>query len=327
MSSRLVFQFISIICLGFATACGVPQELYNARLTEIDRFKADLNRSQTESASLRDRLEEEAGARNRAATVEAEYMKLRRDLRATEKQLEDLKRARSQAEQRTEAYRALRLRLGPLVDDKVLQITVRQNLIRLLVDENLLFERGHAELKLTGAAAVRQIAAVLREISNRDFVVAAHTDNTIVKLSPFRSNWDLSTARAVAVVRTLQGEGVDPRHLAAAGYSEFDRLYENDTEEHRAKNRRIEITLQPREDELPTVDTSEPTHLVPTPPPMPQTSGAPESSGSPDSGSSAPSAASSAPAASSSRSAPSAASTPSAPAAPAATSGTTAPPK
>jgi|GEM_PF-565785 len=297
MATCLITRLVTITCVSFLGACGVPQELYNSRLTEIDRFKADLNRAQSETTALRDRLEEEAGARSRAATVEAEYMKLKRDLRATEKQLEDLKRTRAQAEQRTEAYRALRLRLSQLVDDKVLQITVRQNLIRLVVDEALLFERGHAELKPAGAAPLRQIAAVLREISNRDFLVAAHTDNGIVKQSPFRSNWDLSTARAVTVVRTLQGEGVDPRHLSAAGYSEFDRLVDNDTDEHKAKNRRVEITLQPREDELPSVDTSEPAHSAPTPPPMPQ----PVAPASPASSSprSAPSSSSSAAAASS----------------------------
>jgi hypothetical protein len=66
----------------------------------------------------------------------------------------------------------------------------------------------------------------------------------------FASNWELSTARAVEVVKLLIAQGVNARALSAAGYGEFDPVAGNDTIEGRARNRRIEITLQPNLDEL-----------------------------------------------------------------------------
>ena len=70
----------------------------------------------------------------------------------------------------------------------------------------------------------------------------------------FASNWELSTARAVEVVQILIKEGMNPKALSAAGYSEFDPVAANDTADHKAQNRRIEIVLQPNLADLPSLD-------------------------------------------------------------------------
>jgi chemotaxis protein MotB len=261
---------LAFVALGLvvASGCGVPEEIYKARTLELDKCRQELTRNEADLQAARNRLEEEAGARERAVTVETEYMKLKRDLNATERQLEELKRARVWSEQRTSVYRLLRERLQPLAKDNSVELVVRANRMLVTLPEAALFEPGRAELKPTGEAPLRAVATVLREIVDRDFLVAAHTDNVLVKGSPFRSNWELSTARAVAVVRFLQAEGVDPRRLGAAGFSEFDRLADNDTPEHRTQNRRVEIVVQPRKEELPTIDTREPKELPTTPPPI-----------------------------------------------------------
>jgi chemotaxis protein MotB len=95
---------------------------------------------------------------------------------------------------------------------------------------------------------------VLKQIANRDFQVAGHTDNIPVR-GRFPSNWELSTARAVTVSRFLQGQGVDPAHLSAAGYAEFQPAADNGTPEGRQQNRRIEIVLMPSLDELPDLSS------------------------------------------------------------------------
>jgi chemotaxis protein MotB len=257
-----VFALIAIL---LTTGCGVPEEIYKARTLELDKCRQELTRSEADLQATRNRLDEEAGARERALAVETEYMKLKRDLNATERQLEELKRARIWSEQRTSVYRLLRDRLAPSAKETSAELVVRANRMMVTLPEAVLFEPGRAELKPTGEAALRAVATVLREIIDRDFLVAAHTDNVLVKGSPFRSNWELSTARAVAVVRFLQAEGVDPRRLGAAGFSEFDRVVENDTPEHRTQNRRVEIVVQPRKEELPSIDTRGPME-APMPP-------------------------------------------------------------
>jgi chemotaxis protein MotB len=91
---------------------------------------------------------------------------------------------------------------------------------------------------------------VLRTIGNRRFQVAGHTDNVPITTTKFNSNWELSTERAVVVVRFLIGRGLRPDLLSAAGYGEFDPIAPNDSPANKSKNRRIEITLQPNIDEL-----------------------------------------------------------------------------
>jgi chemotaxis protein MotB len=105
-------------------------------------------------------------------------------------------------------------------------------------------------LKPAGKDALIQVAQVLKTVAGRKFQVAGHTDNVPIQTSRFPSNWELSTARAVEVVKLLVAQGADPRSLSAAGYGEFDAVASNESADGKAKNRRIEITLQPNLDEL-----------------------------------------------------------------------------
>ena len=101
------------------------------------------------------------------------------------------------------------------------------------------------------AAALAELAGILRTIKDRDFQIAGHTDNVPIRTRQFPSNWELSTARAVSVVKFLQESGVGPTHLSASGYAEFQPAANNETKEGKAANRRIEIVLMPNLNELP----------------------------------------------------------------------------
>ena len=96
--------------------------------------------------------------------------------------------------------------------------------------------------------ALKQIANVLKEFSDRRFQVEGHTDNVPMKSARFPSNWELSTARASAVARFFDKEGgISPQRLTACGYSYYRPVAPNDTPEGRSQNRRIEIILEPVE--------------------------------------------------------------------------------
>lgn len=260
-----MFRFL-LLALAL-TGCGVSQELYDARTTEIDRCKTELTRAQADLTSARTRSDEEALSRDHAAAVEVEYLKLKQDLNATQKQLDELKEARRHAEAGAEVYRNLEQKLKAMIDSRTLAVELRKGRMLVKLPDQILFDPGKAELKTEGQGALRQVAAALKEIPDRDFLVAGHTDNQPIKASAFKSNWDLSTARAVNVVRFLQQEGVTPSHLAAAGYSEFDpRVEAPATPEERAQNRRIEIVVMPKLEELPELPTAEEQAAGATPP-------------------------------------------------------------
>jgi chemotaxis protein MotB len=273
-----------VVTLGWG--CGVSQELYNARTTELDRCQGELAKTRTQMAAARSKSEEQTaeagGLRDRITALEVERAKLASNLSATQKEMDELRRVHAQAEQRSELYRTLLTKLRSMIDAKTLGVEIRKGKMVVKLADQILFDPGKAELKSAGEAALRQVAAVLRDIPARDFLVAGHTDNRPIHASAYRSNWELSTARAVTVVQFLQAEGVDPRRLAAAGYSEFDPVGDNGASESRSLNRRIEVVVMPNIEELPTIDPS-PAPIVEAPAPTaprlaPQPSPAPPQS-------------------------------------------------
>jgi len=107
----------------------------------------------------------------------------------------------------------------------------------------LTFEPGSAELTPQAKSALDAVAKVLADLDN-DLRVEAHTDDLPPDNPLYATNWELSTARAVAIVRYLQEEcGIDPARLTAAGNSEYKPLVPNNSREHRAINRRAEIVI------------------------------------------------------------------------------------
>src|SRR5262249_42642608 len=124
----------------------------------------------------------------------------------------------------------------------------------IALPNDILFDSGQTAVKPDGKTALAGVAQALGTVSDRDFLVAGHTDNVPIRTALFPSNWELSTPRAVEVVHLLVADGMNPKVLAAAGYGEFDPVAPNDTAEHRAQNRRIEIVLQPNISDLPPLD-------------------------------------------------------------------------
>jgi chemotaxis protein MotB len=132
------------------------------------------------------------------------------------------------------------------------QVTITELKGRLTVNmvDAILFDSGKADIKPEGRQVLQKVAEVIGQAEDKAIRVEGHTDN--VKIGgalarAFASNWELSAARAINVARYLQRLGVDPALLSAAAYGEYRPVSENDTPEGRAKNRRIEIVLVPRD--------------------------------------------------------------------------------
>jgi chemotaxis protein MotB len=124
---------------------------------------------------------------------------------------------------------------------------------RFVFQSEVLFDTASAEMGVDGIEQMRQLAKTLNEISkqipkdvNWVLRVDGHTDKRPIASGRFPSNWELSTARAITVVKTLAASGVPADHLAAAGFGEFQPLDKAETEDAYAKNRRIEIRLDAR---------------------------------------------------------------------------------
>jgi len=133
-----------------------------------------------------------------------------------------------------------------MIDSGRLDVTFRRGRMIVELPAQVLFPSGSSELTGDGGKALADVAKVLRSLRSRRFIVAGHTDNIPVATPQFKSNWELSTARAVEVTKELVRGGLRPEQLVAAGYSEYDPVARNSNEKGRQKNRRIEIILEPR---------------------------------------------------------------------------------
>ena len=168
--------------------------------------------------------------------------------------MEELRKAQAQAEARAAQFRKLVTQFKSFTDAGKLQVEIRENRMIVRLGDKILFDPGKTELKPEGKDALKQVTVVLKDLPNRNYQVAGHTDNIPIKSKRFRSNWDLSTARAVEVVDFMMASGLEPKRLSAAGYADQSPVAPNDTPENKAKNRRIEITLVPNLDDLPPID-------------------------------------------------------------------------
>jgi chemotaxis protein MotB len=127
--------------------------------------------------------------------------------------------------------------------DLNIQVTHTHQGTRLSFEDQVLFDFGRATINRTGFAFLNKIADVLDKLPYA-VRVEGHTDNVPIRTRRFPSNWELSVARAVSVVKYFaEVSNIDPRRLSAVGYGESRPVAENDTPANRAKNRRVEILL------------------------------------------------------------------------------------
>lgn len=183
-------------------------------------------------------------------TLSGEKGNLAKALAETRARLEELRKLEAAAEARAAQFRDLAERFKKMVDAGQLKVVMRGGRMLLELRNDVLFDSGRTDLKEEGKKTLVAVAGVLKTLPDRRFQVAGHTDNVKIQTARFPSNWELSTARAVEVVKLLVEAGMDPRNVSAAGYGEFAPVESNDTPEGRAKNRRIEIALVPNLDEL-----------------------------------------------------------------------------
>ncbi len=229
------------------------------KLRGLQRLQSQLNEA---NASL-------AGALN-------DNQKAQEQITALQTQVAELQKEKDQTAQ---SARGLEDEMRRDLESKDVTISKLQGKLTVNILDRVMFDSGEAILKPAGEAVMRKIAALLAAHPTLKIHVIGHTDNVPIR-SRFASNWELSTARALAAVHFLtERAGVDPRRVGAVGYGEYRPIADNATLEGRARNRRIAITILPDElagaDTAPTakpaavVDPPIPTDAAPPPMPLP----------------------------------------------------------
>jgi chemotaxis protein MotB len=223
----------------------VLQEKIDAMQAQIDTLSADMT-------SLREKLRYDEGS---LATKEAELRSTRDrlgELQALVDELSKSKRkleaAKAELEKKSDEYAALASSLRGEIEAGRIELMELRGRTTVQLKDKILFASGSSTLGAEGKDALRRVAEALRNLHGKVIRVEGHTDNVPTGSGgPFPSNWELSTARALAVVHALKDAGVDPTRLSGAGFAEFQPIATNETPEGRSLNRRIEIVLVPLE--------------------------------------------------------------------------------
>ncbi len=152
-------------------------------------------------------------------------------------QLDELSRSKSLLEQK----------LGAEINDKQIKLQMMEKGLVITVVGDLLFDSGKAKIRSEAYPLLDKVSSVLKD-NMRQFNVGieGHTDNAPIKHSGWKSNWELSTARALSVLHYLdKDQGISPERLSAIGYGEYRPVASNETKDGRKQNRRVEIVILP----------------------------------------------------------------------------------
>ncbi|MEM9102070.1 MAG: flagellar motor protein MotD [Pseudomonadota bacterium] len=152
------------------------------------------------------------------------------------------------------------LLLNSLIKADLASVKLTQDWLEIDLRSGLLFRSGSANLSESAGVVIAEISNLLN--TNEQLVrVRGHTDSLPIFSDSFRSNWELSTARAASVVKIMQQNNVNPLRMAVEGYGEFQPIASNETPEGRAKNRRVVLAISAQslieEDRLNTTNTTE----------------------------------------------------------------------
>jgi len=203
---------------------------------ELESLKAKLDDT---NASLSKALAENQTNQDRIAELKSQVMELEQE-----------------KQQAGQMAKGLEGEMRANLESKDVTISKLQGKLTVNILDRVMFDSGEAVLKPGGEAVMRKIAKLLTEHPELKIHVIGHTDNVPIRAEAhgrFASNWELSTARALAALHFLvEKMAVDPHRVGAVGYGEYRPLADNSTAEGRAKNRRIAIAILP--DELAVAD-------------------------------------------------------------------------
>lgn len=189
--------------------------------------------------------------RRKVTDLDAENGKLRERHAALEKEIATLKQAKEEQVQKVSStYESLLVKMKSEISQGQVTISELKGKLTVNMVDSILFDSGKAEVKKGGLEILEKVISILKDVNDKAIRIEGHTDNVQIGgalAKRYPTNWELSAARAINVARFLQDQGIDPGQLAAVAYGEWKPAGTNDTEEGKAKNRRIEIILVPKE--------------------------------------------------------------------------------
>lgn len=233
---------------------------YNATKNSLDNLKESYNALEQNSSSeiaknaqKNRELLAQLEAKEQALAAENErLLNLKKELEARSNRVAELENVIAAKDAKMNALKDAISKALTNFEGKGLTVEQRDGKVYVSMENKLLFSSGSWAVGSEGRKAVVQLGEVLADNTDIAVLIEGHTDNVPYTGSgQLSGNWDLSTKRATAIVKILkENSSINPENLTAAGRGEFAPIASNDTAEGKAKNRRIEVILTPKLDEI-----------------------------------------------------------------------------
>ncbi len=225
------------LAIGLLAGCGgVSEEQYQAAQADAEKYKKSAD---DQAAAL-------AAANAKIEGLNAKVAALQQANASTQAQVQTTQQQNTELQAMTAALAA------DTAAGKI-EVTELSGLVTVRLPEKVLFPSGSAKLHKEGLVELKKVAAVLKGVQGKVFRVGGFTDDVPIQTAVFPSNWELSTARALSVVHFFEQAGIPGTQLAATGFGKYQPTVPNDTPDHRAQNRRIEIGLGPAPSAMPVL--------------------------------------------------------------------------
>ncbi|MDA9262536.1 OmpA family protein [bacterium] len=247
---------------------------YGDLMTQFEQIEMELDRSkksyetledsykaleQNSNAALQESIEQNRGLLDEIQLKESELSDERSDLDSLQNELaskiarvNELERVIANKEALLSKLKSSLSKALLSFDGKGLTVEQRNGKVYVSMENKLLFKSGSWAVGSEGKQAIKQLAMVLEQNKDISVLIEGHTDDDpYIGDSKLSGNWDLSVKRATAIVRLLlQNKGVMPENITAAGKGEYSPVVPNFSADNRSKNRRIEVILAPKLDEI-----------------------------------------------------------------------------
>jgi len=232
---------IAVVVVMASYGCMVAESTYTKKVEETEGLNRQLGALEQVNKELKGENE----------GLKARVDELTKQVAEQKERVADLEMIKEQKVQEVSSeYNSMIDKMKAEIAQGQVTITELKGKLTVNMVEAVLFDSGKAEVKKEGLVVLQKVIDVLKDAKDKVIRVEGHTDNVPIAGALARvypTNWELSAARAVNVTRFLQAQGIDPAQLSAVGYGEFKPVADNETKEGKAKNRRIEIVLVPKE--------------------------------------------------------------------------------
>ena len=213
-----------IMSLVVVSAGCVTQSTYDALKMQDDKTAASLAQRDKELDETRRALKSEEdkakALADRMTQLESALGDTQKDKSALENALVELRKRKAEAEGRIAEFKALIDKFRKLIDSGKLKVSIREGRMLVELATDILFPSGSATLSKDGVAAITEVAELLKSIPDRKFQVEGHTDNIPTRSAAYKSNWELASARAITVLKTMTDAGMPPDRISAASFGD-----------------------------------------------------------------------------------------------------------